>query len=570
MDDTPINDSTRTLEDELLVLLASQARKVLIPVFVVSAMIAGLAAPYIPAYQWIGWLVAVFLILLARRIVIPMLAENASVDRRTRLLVIVVLSFLHGCAQGYSLTFFPHIGVLQQSMQTMLLAGLCMGAVATSGGYLPFFAAFVAPIMGPLIVVWLTSVGGSGQLELDVSVALATALFLAVLISVSTDTYRQFRKSYDDRRKLRDAINSKTRFLATASHDLRQPMQALSASIESLSGHDLDAEASAIVQDLHLAKEDLSGLLRALLDISRLDAGVEDLEERDFNLYRLLFAVVDEFTPAATDKGLALEFNCPEEANARTNPMQLKRIVSNLVENAVRYTEAGQVRISCVPKGRRWLIEVSDTGIGIATQDVESIFEDFRQLGSEGRSYKRTGLGLGLSIVRRLIKQLELELEVRSEPGVGSVFAVVVPQARSQPSVAHNAVDTTFEFSGLQVVVVDDEEDVARALRKMLQSVGCEVRVADGTASALDLIAQMPPEVLLVDRRLKDGDDGLLLIEKARDRVPGMPSVLISGDTAPHRIKEAESAGIPALVKPAGLEEIKRAIAVACGQRVAG
>lgn len=564
MNDTQTSDSARSLEDELLDLLASQARKVLIPVFIVSAMIASFAAPYVPAYQWIGWLIAVFGILLARRIVIPMLASREGSERRTRLLIIIALSLAHGCVQGYSLTFFPQMGILEQAMQTMLLAGLCMGAVATSGGYPPFFFAFVLPIMGPLIVLWLTSAGGSGQMQLDVSVALASALFIAVLVSVSADTYRQFRNSYDDRRKLRDAIDSKTRFLATASHDLRQPMQALSASIESLDSQDLEPEAKAIVEDLTSAKEELSDLLRALLDISRLDAGVEDLEEKDFSLYRLLFAVADEHTPGAQKKGLALTFQCPEDVNARTNPMQLKRIVSNLVENAVRYTDEGEVRINCFARGSRHIIEVADTGIGIAAKDLDSIFEDFRQLGGEGRSYKRTGLGLGLSIVRRLIDQLNLELDIKSEPGKGSVFSVSVPRARSGDSVARHAADTAFEFAGLQVIVVDDEEDVARALQKMLRSIGCEVRTADGTAEALNLVAQRKPDVMLVDRRLKNGDDGLALIETVRQRNLAMPSVLISGDTAPERIKEAENAGIPALVKPAGLDEIKRAIAIAC------
>ena len=558
------NDDARTLEDELLELLASQARKVLVPVFIVSAMIASFAAPYIDRRQWIGWLVAVFCILLARAIVIPLLKRSDQLSRFRRLSIIIGLSLAHGVIQAYSLTFFPDMEILQQSMQSMLLAGLCMGAVSTSGGYLPFFLAFVLPIMVPLVILWLYSVGGSGQTELDLAVAIATFLFISVLVSVSSDTYKQFKASFDDRRKLREAIDSKTRFLATASHDLRQPMQAISASIESLDSLELDPDKRAIIQDLNIAEEDLSQLLHALLDISRLDAGVEDLEQKDFNLYRLLFAIVDEFEPGAREKDLDISLECPTDAFARTNPMQLKRIVGNLVENAVRYTDQGSVRIRCTSAGNAYMIDVIDTGIGIEKSALPSIFEDFRQLGDHGRSQKRTGLGLGLSIVRRLIDQLGLDLNIQSDPGVGSTFSITVPRGKADHPVELRPLATQFQFDGLEVLVIDDEEDVARAIQKMLVSIGCSVRIAGGVDSAMQLINEHPPQVLLVDRRLRGDEDGLELIESVRKSHGGMPAVLISGDTAPDRIREAENAGIPALVKPAGLDEIKRSIALAC------
>lgn len=558
------NDDARSLEDELLELLASQARKVLVPVFIVSAMIAGFAAPYVDRRQWIGWLVAVFCVLLARAIVIPLLKSSDSLSRFRRLSIIVGLSLAHGLVQAYSLTFFPNMEILQQSMQSLLLAGLCMGAVSTSGGYLPFFLAFVLPIMVPLVMLWLYSVGGSGQTELDIAVAIATFLFISVLVSVSSDTYKQFKASFDDRRKLREAIDSKTRFLATASHDLRQPMQSLSASIESLDEKNLDPATQAIIEDLNVAKEDLSRLLHALLDISRLDAGVEDLDRTDFSLYRLLFAVVDEYESAAKEKGLHLSLECPTDACVRTNPMQLKRILANLVENAIRYTDDGIVSVQCIRQGRLHRIDVADTGIGIRESDLVNIFDDFRQLGDFGRSQKRTGLGLGLSIVRRLIDQLGLDLKIESKPGAGSVFSVTVPRAEADATIKTRSSMTQFQFDGLDVLVIDDEEDVARAIQKMLTNIGCSVRIAGGVDSAMHEINDRTPQVMLVDRRLKDGEDGLELIEAVRGDYEGMPAVLISGDTAPDRIREAENAGIPALVKPAGLDDIKRSIALAC------
>ena len=572
MNDIPILESVTSLEDELLELLANQAKRVLIPVFLVSAMIAAFAAPYVPQRAWIVWLVAVLAILIARATVIPMLTRMPNLPRRGRLQIIMALSLIHGFIQAYSLTFFSEMGILEQSMQTMLLAGLCMGAVATTAGHLPFFLAFLLPIIFPLIYLWTTSLGGSGLSQLDLSVGFALLLFSTVLVSLAHETYQQFRRSFELRqeqielnRQLREANDAKTRFLATASHDLRQPMQALTASIESLRFQDLDDESKEIVNDLNVAKKDLSELLSALLNISRLDAGVEDLPISDFNLYRLLYAVWEEHRGSALDKELELTLECSERANARSNPVQFKRIVSNLVSNAIRYTNTGSVRISARKIAGNFIVEVADTGIGIDESEQSRIFEDFYQAIYPARSQQRGGLGLGLSIVRRLTGLLHIKLNLKSKLGEGSVFSVVVPAAGEIEEVIENGDSAGFNYAGLKVLIVDDEAPVASALKKMLEKINCQVATSDGTEGALQIVRDERPDVLLVDRRLKGQDDGLDLIGSVRQIYEDMPAILISGDTAPDRINEAANAGIPLLVKPAQLPEIKRLIAELCG-----
>jgi signal transduction histidine kinase/ActR/RegA family two-component response regulator len=552
------------LEDELLGLMASQARRVLIPVFLVAVMIASFAADYVPRSEWIAWLAVVLAILVARATVIPMLTKVRSLTRRGRLYVIIGLGLAHGIAQGYSLTFFPKMGILEQSMQTMLLAGLCMGAVVTTGGHLPFFLAFIVPIIIPLAVVWLANLGGSGLTQVDLTVGFSIILFTGVLISVAYDTHRQFHRSFEDRKQLRAANDAKTRFLATASHDLRQPMQTLSASIESLRYQNLDEATRATVDELNTAKEDLSELLRALLDISRLDAGVEDLERYQFDLYRLLFAIWDEYASSAEEKGLDLVLDCPGDAHAITNPVQFKRVIGNLVSNAIRYTDSGGVRIACTRSGGKHVVEVSDTGIGIHPSEIDRIFEDFHQAIYPARSQKRAGLGLGLAIVRRLVEQLDLELEKESELNKGSKFRIKVPAAQPTESRGAAPVETSFDFAGLKVLVVDDEEHVANAMRRMLEGIKCKVYTATRMAKAIEIAERERPDVLLVDRRLDGSEDGLQLIFRLRETYPDIPAILISGDTAPDRINEAQEASIPALVKPAGLKEIKERIVAVC------
>ncbi|MEJ2602226.1 MAG: hybrid sensor histidine kinase/response regulator [Gammaproteobacteria bacterium] len=571
MGDITTSETQADLEEELLGILATQARRVLVPVFLVAVIIASFAADYVPRHQWIGWLAAVLAILLARALIIPWLSRTRPVSRNSRLGIIMALSLLHGLIQAYSLTFFAHMGILEQSMQTMLLSGMCMGAVATSAGHLPFFLAFVGPIMLGLLVVWTTSLGGAAMTQMNLSVGIAVVLFLGVLISVAHNTYQQFRHSFEIRRKqvelnrqLKEASDAKTRFLATASHDLRQPMQALSASIEALHNQDLDEESRRIVEDLVPAKDDLSDLLRALLDISRLDAGVEDFERRAFDLHRLLFSVWDEQLAKAEEKGLSLGLDCPEEASAISNPVQFKRIIGNLVANAIRYTDTGSVRIECRRDGAHYRIDIADTGIGIDEREQVRIFDDFYQACYPSRSHRRGGLGLGLSIVRRLTQALELPLSLRSAPGAGSTFSLEVPAAALPPHESPEPSGGEFEYTGLRVLVVDDEPVVASALRNMLVSIGCVVETADGTSTALDIATRSAPDVVMVDRRLLGEDDGLRLIERLRAIYPDMPAILISGDTSPERIQEAEAANVEWLVKPAPLSQIKDRLAAVC------
>lgn len=565
---------SESLETEFLTLMAGQARRVLIPVFLVSGMIASFASHYVPRQEWVTWLAAVLAILIARAVFIPMLLRMPNLQHRSRLLIIMALSLAHGSIQGYSLIFFPEMGVLEQSMQTLLLLGLCMAAISTTGGHLPFFLAFVLPIIIPLIVFWTSGLGGFEMTQLDISAGLALLLFSAVLVSVAYNMYEQFKNSFEARqqqvllnRQLLEANDAKTRFLATASHDLRQPMQALTASIESLRFQELNNESRGIVDDLNVARKDLSELLGALLDISRLDASVEDVETDNFNLYRLLFTVWDEQRRNAESKNLELRMNCPETAFACSNPVQFKRIISNLVSNAIRYTDSGYVSISADRIDTNYVIKITDTGIGIAESEQVRIFEDFYQACYPARSQKRGGLGLGLSIVRRLTDLLGIELSLTSTLGKGSEFVVSLPAVASTSSETIAKHRTDLDFVGLKILVIDDEAAVASALKKMLENVECNVRTAGGAAEATRLAQEDKPDVLLVDRRLQGAEDGLSVINEIRTIYPKMPAILISGDTAPDRINEARIAGIPLLAKPAQLEDIQRMVATVCNNQ---
>jgi signal transduction histidine kinase/ActR/RegA family two-component response regulator len=397
-----------------------------------------------------------------------------------------------------------------------------------------------------------------------------TALFMiygALLIVLARDTWRMFRNSFESRRQLQAALDTaesanraKTRFLASASHDLRQPMHTLSLFAAALSMRPLDDRSRAIAQQMNQALQALSSQLDVLLDVSKLDAGIVEASAADVDIRALLGRLRDEFEPAALRKGLALRAECPPSARAHTDALLLDRVLRNLLDNALKYTLHGEVvlRAGPAPDGRLQL-EVVDTGPGIAAEEHERVFEEFYQLGNAERD-RRQGLGLGLSIVRRLAELLGLGLRMHSAPGAGTRFCMSVAAATALPAAPAGPGIALPTLAGLKVLVIDDEEAVREGMRTLLEAYGCRVSLAGGTAGALKAAAEAPPDLVLADFRLREHDDGLLAVRQLRAQHPGLPALLVSGDTAPERLREARAAGLPLLHKPVAAEVLVLAI----------
>ncbi len=360
------------------------------------------------------------------------------------------------------------------------------------------------------------------------------------------------------------ANTAKTKFLAAASHDLRQPVQALffftSVLSHKLRGH----SAKPVLDDLQSSLEGLNILLDSLLDVSKLDAGLVAPKETDFSATAVLERVAADFGPLAKDKGLTLKI-VPCSAVIRSDPALLARIVQNLVSNAVRYTNRGHILLGCRRRGGRLSIQVWDTGIGIPAERTHEIFEEFTQLGNPERD-RSQGLGLGLAIVDRLARLLGHDIQVRSSPGRGSMFAVEVPQLpHAQANKAVRTRRRTKPVDGGRVVVlIDDEPIVLKGLSLVLQSWGYQVLAATSEAEAMEQLAAMqtPPSVIVADYRLREGHTGTEAVAHIRDHYAApIPSIIITGDTAPERLREAEASGLSILhkpVQPPALREILR------------
>lgn len=346
---------------------------------------------------------------------------------------------------------------------------------------------------------------------------------------------------------------AKSRFLAAASHDLRQPMHALGLFISELSQQALDARSRQIVDRISASAGAMEQLLDSLLDISRLDAGVLTPAVRSFDPAPILMRIRDEQAPAADGRIIRLRLSAGRDW-VRSDPMLFERIIGNLVSNAVRHTHKGTILIACRRRGNRLRVEVRDNGPGIATESQQVIFQEFVQLDNPERARDK-GLGLGLAIVRRLVDLLDHQLELRSAPGCGSVFALELPI--SPPETEHAAVEDARALGsllGVRVAVVEDDPLVRDAMLGLLSAWGCELIIANNAEHLLEQLEDEPslPEVLITDLRLGGTLDGIDLAQRLRAASPSQPPhvILISGDTAPEALARARSARLPLLHKP--------------------
>jgi PAS domain S-box-containing protein len=348
------------------------------------------------------------------------------------------------------------------------------------------------------------------------------------------------------------ANRTKTKFLAAASHDLRQPVQAI-IFFASVLAHKLrNHSARSLVEDLQRSLEGQNILLDSLLDVSKLDAGLVVPKVTDFAAAAVLDRIAADFAPTARDKGLKLSV-VPSSATVRSDPTLLARIIQNLVANAIRYTRRGHVLVGCRHDGDNLRIEVWDTGIGIPPERIREIFEEFTQIGNPERD-RNQGLGLGLAIVDRLSRLLDHRVQVRSVPDRGSVFSVTVPQGTcAGTGRRRHAADGEAAGDSRLVLLIDDEPIVLKGLAMVLKGWGYEVLAAGSADEALALLngASRPPALILADYRLREGRTGTEAIQLIRDLYKAaIPSIIITGDTAPERLREAEASGLSVMHKP--------------------
>lgn len=349
------------------------------------------------------------------------------------------------------------------------------------------------------------------------------------------------------------AVHLKTRFLASASHDLRQPMHAISLYLDGLAEVDLPERIRVVISDARVCAHDMNDMFRSLLDISRLDAHQAVPALSVFSIGAVLSRVEKEFMPLAISRGIQLKVR-PCGDHVYSDPVMVERIALNFVSNAVRYTPGGRrVLVACRVRGRALRLAVYDTGKGIPETDQQTIFDEFRRLDSSRPRDHTGGLGLGLAIVRRLAQALRLTVLVRSTVGRGSMFAVDLPLvhvSRGRPEVSASGP----MLVGRLIVVVDDEPSILLAATFILETAGCHVISARSSSEAMLSLTSSTrvPDAIICDHELNDKCYGTDVIRHLREEFNcDIPALLVTGNTAGGRAESsAREMGIPVLYKP--------------------
>jgi two-component system, sensor histidine kinase len=340
-------------------------------------------------------------------------------------------------------------------------------------------------------------------------------------------------------REVADRANqAKSRFLATASHDLRQPLQSLALLNGTLRRLVNAPQAREALGQQDKAIGAMSRLLNALLDISKLESGAIRPEVTDFTVAALFEELRAEFASLAVNKGLQLQVESCEET-VRSDSSLLEQVLRNLVSNAIKYTRQGRVRLRCVHAPALVRLEVADTGIGIPTDQLPYIFDEFFQVGTRPNG-KSEGYGLGLAIVSRIVKLLGLRIEVQSEPGKGSTFCLEVPAGPARAGAAAQELqeqagnDPPPRARSARILLVEDDVSVRAATRMLLQAAGYEVAAAGSRAEALGCLeTQGGFDLLITDFHLDAHGTGIDVIASVRERLgEGFPAILLSGDTS--------------------------------------
>lgn len=549
---------------EQTALLYRNAPITLVGSLLMAAILAA-AIPVAPQLRlvWFAAMVSVtamraFLVLRYRR----RSSEDARWVRRSAL-----GSLASGVAWGAAgvLLYDAH-SLAYQLLLWLTLLGMASSSVYALTAYLPALYAF---LFSSLLPVALTQAFGADRAHWVL--ASMTLLYLAATAAFGWNFHRLLvdsilqRFENDDlivrlqrEKELAEQANaSKSRFLAAASHDLRQPVHAIALFVEQLRGQlEAGPKARRVLDYIERSLDEMGGLFNALLDISRLDAGVVSARSEPMPVRPVLDRLQTLFLPIAAQRGLRLRVRC-SSAWVQADPVLFEQVLANLLSNAIKFTTSGGVLVGCRRRGTLLTVQVWDTGCGIATRHHEQVFEEFFQIDNPERD-RTKGLGLGLSIVRRMAGLMNAKLALRSVEQRGSMFSITLPQAAPSPEFAADATapETVHAPNRLRnklIAVVDDEALIRQALQGALERFGCRVLCADGPGELLAALqrSEEAPAAVITDYRLRGGENGLELLQRLREALrKDIPAILLTGDTAPERIREAQQSGLPILHKP--------------------
>lgn len=566
---------------ERVSLLFEQLPFALISNFMVSTGLVALLWSSGQRLTLIGWLLAVAALGLLRWWLVRSFQRQQAADsdliRWARRYTVTTL--MSGGLLGIGGVLFFQNNLFTVFSLAIVLCIMAIGSVMLHAAYTPAHLAYVVPLILPFALRCLLE----GEL-VYITVGVIVLLFLPVNLylyrkiqhgmiestrlrlhnQVLIDELTRQKERAENAQTMAEQANAaKTRFFAAASHDMRQPVQALELFVAAL-GHELrGGEGLPLLKNIRSVGRELNEMLNTLLDFSKIDAAVIQPVVRDFPVAEMLQLIADDFVPQATAHGLRCRV-VSSSIWVRSDPALLERVVRNFMNNAIKYTRSGKILLGCRRVGADLRIEVHDTGIGIAEDQHKEIFNEFFQLDNPEHD-RQKGLGLGLSIVEGLARLLGHPLTLRSQPERGSMFAVTVPMGSPQVLSADESLPLEIDDSrqGAAILLVDDEQTIRQAATQLLKNWGYAVMAAESAAQALEMMqaSGFRPDVILADYRLRKGRTGIETIRAIQAYCGrSVPAAIITGETSPHSLIEAKASGFPLLFKPLSAAKLRALI----------
>ena len=568
------------IRNEQIRLIYKQVPIILIGSFVAAAALVGFIWNLVSHQALLIWSVLFIILAIIRGLVAKSYWAN-SVSSFPKDLPWGTLFFVGagfaGCLWGAAaVVFFLPDKPEYILLIVMLYSGLISASAASSGAYMPAFYFFAIPAVVPFAIRLLAD--GRGIFTL---MGLLTIFYLGICF-VFVRTYHkntllliqsQFENqalleqvreekqlAETSQRVAEQAMVEKNRFLAAASHDLRQPLHALGLFIGALRRETPESRLH-LVDSIQGSVSALNHLFNSLLDVSRLDAGVVQSTPKHTHLDGVLERLHAEYLSLALERQLSLEIES-DNFVVYTDGVLLERVLRNLLVNAINYTDNGKISIKCEDAGDSVKIQVIDTGIGIPENETKAIFSEYYQLNNPERD-RNKGLGLGLAIVRRLCALMGIEISVKSKLGEGTTFTLEVQNGERRLVDRESPFDLSISIADLSVLVIDDEKSVLEGMRSILTGWGCPFVMAESADEAVTMIAELDfvPSIIFSDYRLRENKTGIEAIEAVYEELNrNVPAVVITGDTSPKLLKEVASSGFHLLHKPVTPDEFNQAL----------
>lgn len=547
-------EQARELSSNMPVLVVSSAA--------INTLIAVILWPQFPHIGILAWLGFSLIVITARWLNTRRFAnEELTIEKFPKQLKThAFFSSLNGLTWGVAAFFFQDVEAPLYSLYLVCaLTGYISVTLISNTIYLPQFLGFVYCAAFPYLLSFLLLEGTI------YTVLAAYAVIYSVVMTafgrVANKNYVKAKRSaYDniellnrvtqEKKVATEAIDQKNQFLAATSHDLRQPLHALGLYIDALKIRPLDAQSSEITDKLKSTSDALNELMNGLLDISRLDASTVENRPEHIDISFIINRLIEEHKVEVNSDNIELS-SLGGRRFVYADPVLSERIIRNLLSNSIKYTTQGHITVSSESIGDRVQVIVKDTGIGVPSEQIDHIFTEFTQLHNPERD-RAKGLGLGLSIVKRLCDLQQIELDFSSEESVGTEVRLTFVGG-DQSLAPIDVVSKNAGVKGLTIVFIDDEKSIRDGMKLMIESWQCMPIIASDGNQAMARIIDHNDDIDLVvsDLRLKNHESGVDLVHRIREELnEDVPAIILTGDTAVDKLTQTKESGMEILHKP--------------------